>query len=71
MSEKRLKLQATIEAKRISRLNIDMAYSKLDQLEEQLKKMKKDNDAKTKMTYVVEILKEELEKNNQWKKDYK
>ena len=61
MSEIRLKLSATIEAKRIARLNIDVAYAKLESLEKRVSGMKK-GDGKTKTQFIIDILKDELEK---------
>jgi len=61
MSDIRIKLSATIEAKRIIRLNINVAYAKLETLEERIKEMKNGN-GKKKTQFIIDILKEELEK---------
>jgi len=60
MSTSRLKLLATIDAKRLSRLGIDAAYDQLDKLEKMLPKLY--GDKKIRVQYTIEILKNELEK---------
>lgn len=60
----RLKLKATIEAKRIARMDQDKAYEKLKEFREQLKNMH-DGPSKAKMEIMVSVLHAELEKNDE------
>jgi hypothetical protein len=61
MSENRLKLQAKLEAKRISRLSYDNAAEKLEELEETVKTMR-EGPNKIKIKFLIEMLSEELDK---------
>ena len=61
MSENRLKLQAKLEAKRISRLSYDNAVEKLEELEESVKTMR-EGPNKIKTKFLIEMLGEELDK---------
>ena len=56
----RLKLLATIDAKRLSRLGIDAAYDQLEKLEKKLPTLY--GDKKTRIEFTIEKLTEELEK---------
>jgi hypothetical protein len=60
MSENRIKLQAKLEAKRISRLSYDNALEKLEELEKNAKKM--NGTPKIKTQFLIDILSEELGK---------
>lgn len=61
MSENRLKLQAKLEAKRISRLSYDNAAEKLEEMEETVKTMR-EGPNKIKIKFLIEMLSEELNK---------
>ena len=61
MSENRLKLQAKLEAKRISRLSYDNALEKLEELEDSVKTMR-EGPNKIKTKFLIEMLSEELDK---------
>ena len=56
----RLKLLASIDAKRLSRLGVNAAYDQLDKLEQKLPNLH--GDKKTRIEFTIEKLKEELEK---------
>ena len=56
----RIKLKATLEAKKISRLSEDVAYERLDELKRKGKRMT--GKAKESNDIMVSVLKEELDK---------
>ena len=60
----RLKLKATIEAKRISRMGQDTAHEKLEEFKKVLKKME-NGPSKEKMEIMISVLHAELEKNEE------
>ena len=61
MSENKLKLQAKLEAKRISRLSYDNAVEKLEELEETVKTIC-EGPSKIKTKILIEMLSQELDK---------
>lgn len=58
----RLKLRATLQAKKISRLNIETAYEKLEEYEQQLRYLVKHKKSDKYLEILIEILKQELER---------
>lgn len=61
MFENRLKLQAKLEAKRISRLSYGNAREKLEELEKSVNTMREGLN-KTKTKFLIEMLNQELDK---------
>lgn len=61
MSENRLKLQAKLEAKRISRLSYDNAAEKLEELKESVKTMCEGSN-KIKTKFLIKMLSQDLDK---------
>tara|TARA_B100001996_G_scaffold75660_1_gene55864 strand:- start:109 stop:438 length:330 start_codon:yes stop_codon:yes gene_type:complete len=57
----RLKLKATIEAKKLARLDQDVAYDKLKEMKQKVKTLT--GDAKAKTEIMISVLFSELEKN--------
>jgi hypothetical protein len=58
----KVKLRATIEAKRIARTGIEEAEKKLDELVKLRKKLKADKKDTTRLDVMIEVLGDELDK---------
>ena len=61
-NENRIRLRAKLHAKKISRLNIEIAYEKLEDYEHTLRMLIKDKKTDLYLETLVDILKQELEK---------
>lgn len=62
IDENRTRLKATLHAKRISRLNLDIAYEKLEEYEHQHRVLVKHKKTDKYLETLIDVLKQELDR---------